>query len=66
MTKQVNYKVVCHSMYTEDLAACDAKVAQLKALGWTAANRSHLIRIALAALGDDALVVIAEQQRGVR
>ncbi len=64
--KPTHYKVVCHSMYIEDLAACDDKVAQLKALGWTGANRSHLIRIALEALSKGDLVSIADAQRSKR
>jgi hypothetical protein len=50
-------------MYTEDVEALNAKVTRLKALGWTAASRSHLIRIALGRLDDDAIVGIAAEQR---
>ncbi|MEZ4224998.1 MAG: hypothetical protein R3B13_28855 [Polyangiaceae bacterium] len=42
-----HYKVICISMYLEDLARLDAKVEALKARGLTKANRSALIRFAL-------------------
>lgn len=53
--KPTHYKVICISMYTQDLADLDAKVAELKRRGWTKANKSHLIRLALAQLDLDAL-----------
>jgi hypothetical protein len=62
-TKPTHYKVVCCSLYTRDLDEIDRKIVLLKQQGWTAANRSHLIRIALARLSDDDLVVIAAGQR---
>lgn len=40
---------LCVSTYTEDLAALDAKVAELKAAGHRRASRSSLIRAAVAA-----------------
>lgn len=48
-TKQrpTHYKVICISMYTRDLEELDAKVAELKRRGWTKANKSQLIRLAL-------------------
>lgn len=45
--KPVHYKVICISMYTRDLEELDAKVAELKRRGWTKANKSQLIRLAL-------------------
>jgi hypothetical protein len=61
--KPTHYKVVCHSMYTQDLNELDRKIVLLKQRGWSRANRSHLIRIALARLSDDDLAVIAAEQR---
>ena len=46
-TKPVHYKVICISMYTEDLRRLDRMVESLKARGLTKANRSALIRYAL-------------------
>ncbi|HEV8246666.1 MAG TPA: hypothetical protein VGP93_12900 [Polyangiaceae bacterium] len=45
--KPTHYKVICISMYTEDLARLDEMVDALKARGLTKANRSALIRYAL-------------------
>ena len=42
------YRVICISMYNEDLAELDRKVETLKKQGKTHANRSSLIRHALA------------------
>jgi hypothetical protein len=63
MPKPTHYKVVCHSMYTQDLHELERKVGLLKQHGWSRASRSHLIRIALARLSDDDLVMIASEQR---
>ncbi len=46
--KPTHYKVICISMYTKDLKRLDAMVDTLKARGMTKANRSALIRYALA------------------
>ncbi len=46
--KPSHYKVICISMYTRDLAQLDEMVDKLKARGLTKANRSALIRFALA------------------
>ena len=46
--KPTHYKVICISMYTDDLAHLDEMVDELKARGLTKANRSALIRHALA------------------
>ncbi len=53
-------------MYDEDLDRLDDRVKQLKAAGWTKANRSHLIRIALAELSDEQLAEIAALEKGRR
>ncbi len=45
--KPLHYKIICISMYTEDLKRLDAMVDTLKARGLTKANRSALIRYAL-------------------
>ncbi len=45
--KPAHYRVICISMYTEDLKSLDTMVDQLKARGLTKANRSALIRYAL-------------------
>ena len=61
--KPTHYKVVCYSMYTKDLDDLDRKVVMLKQHGWSKANRSHLIRIALSRLSDDDLEAIAAAQK---
>jgi len=48
-----HYKVICISMYTEDLKRLDNMVDTLKARGLTKANRSALIRYALGAVDLD-------------
>ena len=45
--KPSHYKVICISMYTEDLKRLDGMVESLKGRGLTKANRSALIRYAL-------------------
>lgn len=45
--KPAHYKVICISMYTDDLKRLDDMVDTLKAKGLTKANRSALIRYAL-------------------
>ncbi len=47
LTKPEHYKVICISMYKEDLAQLDRMVKELKSRGLTKANRSALIRQAL-------------------
>lgn len=51
--KPSHYKVICISMYTEDLKRLDKMVDSLKARGLTKANRSALIRYALGAVDLD-------------
>jgi hypothetical protein len=46
--KPSHYKVICISMYTDDLKRLDGMVEELKSKGLTKANRSALIRYALA------------------
>jgi hypothetical protein len=43
-----HYKVICISMYNSDLESLDQMVETLKSRGLTKANRSALIRYALA------------------
>jgi hypothetical protein len=45
--KPAHYKVICISMYMDDLKRLDSMVESLKARGLTKANRSALIRYAL-------------------
>jgi len=45
--KPSHYKVICISMYTDDLKRLDNMVESLKTRGLTKANRSALIRYAL-------------------
>jgi hypothetical protein len=58
--RPTHYKVICISMYTRDLEELEVKVAELKRRGWTKANKSQLIRLALAALDLDKLDVPAQ------
>jgi hypothetical protein len=53
--KPTHYKVICISMYTEDLERLDRMVDTLKARGLTKANRSALIRYALSGLDLDSV-----------
>ncbi|MCU0690981.1 MAG: hypothetical protein MUF54_06215 [Polyangiaceae bacterium] len=53
--KPSHYKVICISMYTDDLQRLDAMVDQLKGKGLTKANRSALIRYALSLVDLDAV-----------
>jgi hypothetical protein len=46
-SKPSHYKVICISMYTDDLKRLDNMVEALKTRGLTKANRSALIRYAL-------------------
>jgi len=50
-----HYKVICISMYTEDLKRLDGMVDALKLRGLTKANRSALIRYALGAVDLDSV-----------
>ncbi len=45
--KPDHYEVICISLYKEDLARLDAKVAKLKLSGHRKMSRSALIRYAL-------------------
>jgi hypothetical protein len=53
--RPTHYKVICISMYTQDIEDLDAKVAELKRRGWTKANKSQLIRLALSQMDIDKL-----------
>ena len=53
--RPTHYKVICISMYTRDIEDLDAKVAELKRRGWTKANKSQLIRLALSQIDIDKL-----------
>lgn len=44
---KLSYKVICISLYHEDLARLDEKVSELKRAGHRKMNRSALIRYAL-------------------
>lgn len=53
--KPSHYKVICISMYTRDIESLEDKVAELKRRGYTKANKSQLIRMALSQLDLDKL-----------
>ena len=46
--KPTHYKVVCISLYNQDIEHLEKMVAELKRRGHTKANKSQLIRAALA------------------
>ena len=48
--KPTHYKVICISMYTQDLQQLDAKVDELKRRGFKKTSKSQLIRLALSRL----------------
>lgn len=54
-SKPTHYKVVCISLYTQDIENLEATVAELKRRGYTKANKSQLIRQALRQLDIDKL-----------
>lgn len=45
--KPTHYKIVCISLYTDDIDRLEKMVAELKKRGHTKANKSQLIRAAL-------------------
>jgi len=53
--KPTHYKVVCISLYTQDIENLESTVAELKNRGYTKANKSQLIRYALRQLDIDKL-----------
>ncbi len=53
--KPTHYKVICISMYLDDLRRLDTMVDELKARGLTKANRSALIRYALSQVDLDSV-----------
>lgn len=50
MPTPAHYKIICISIYTDDLKALDAKVDVLKTKGVRGVSRSSLIRLALSRL----------------
>lgn len=52
-SRPAHYKVVCISLYTRDVELLGELVRRLKARGFTKANRSMVIRLALAQLDVD-------------
>lgn len=54
-SKPTHYKVVCISLYTQDIENLESTVAELKRRGYTKANKSQLIRYALKQLDIDKL-----------
>jgi hypothetical protein len=52
-SKPQHYKVICISLYNDDLNTLDHMVDELKARGLTKANRSALIRYALSQIDLD-------------
>jgi hypothetical protein len=46
--KPTHYKIVCISLYNEDIEHLESMVKELKRRGHTKANKSQLIRAALA------------------
>lgn len=57
--KPEHYKVICISMYNEDLSNLDAVVEELKRRGHTKASRSSVLRAAMAQID------LAKVPRGV-
>jgi hypothetical protein len=55
--KPTHYKVICISMYTTDIERLEEKVAELKRRGYTKANKSQLIRMALNLIDLDKLTL---------
>lgn len=53
--KPTHYKVICISMYIHDIERLEEKVAELKRRGYTKANKSQLIRMALSQMDLDKL-----------
>lgn len=41
------FRVICISVYPEDLEVLDRKIGELKKRGFTRANRSSVIRLAI-------------------
>lgn len=55
--KPTHYKVICISMYTTDIERLEEKVAELKRRGYTKANKSQLIRMALSQIDLDKITL---------
>lgn len=58
-SRPAHYKVVCISLYNEDLARIDAAVRELRRRGHTKASRSSVLRAAMLQ------VDLAEVPRGI-
>lgn len=58
--RPTHYKIICISIYTNDLAALEDKVAELKRRGHTKMNKSQLIRLALSQLDLDRVGVASQ------
>ena len=53
--KPSHYKVICISLYNKDIEKLETTVAELKRRGYTKANKSQLIRLALSQVDIDKL-----------
>ncbi len=53
--KPSHYKVICISLYNKDIEKLESTVAELKRRGYTKANKSQLIRLALSQVDIDKL-----------
>ena len=53
--KPTHYKVISISLYQEDIERLEALVAELKSRGFTKANKSQVIRMALDQVDIDAM-----------
>jgi hypothetical protein len=53
--KPTHYKVMCISMYNKDIEVLEDLVAELKRRGYTKANKSQVIRMALGQMDLDKL-----------
>jgi Arc/MetJ-type ribon-helix-helix transcriptional regulator len=60
-----SYKVVCISLYNEDIDTLDRLVGALKERGFSRANRSALIRYALRKVNLDAAEKDLKATRGL-
>ncbi len=58
------YRIVCISVYPADLTRADGLVTRLRECGFTAMNRSALIRAAVAQFDVDKFIHDEEGKRG--
>lgn len=61
-TKPTHYKVICLSLYTRDQERLAALVAEMKERGITRANKSLVVRIALAQFNLEQAVRAADER----